>query len=215
MPEGCPVSSRVWRHVQGADQDRLPGACARRCPRREGRGHRPVPAREGGAADRGPAASSPSRRRTARSACSARAAAPTGASTSRATRRRRRPAGPAASSARSARSTASTSTTRSACTAASASRSARSTRCSGARSTSTPSLASPTCSTTKTASASGWRPSPKLEPYEAGSDSQGAAKKCRRSDGRPEHLLRHHRGRDGLRRRSASSPRNNVVHAAL
>ena len=85
----------------------------------------------------------------------------------------------AARSARSARSTASTSTTRSACTAASAWRSARSTPSSGAPSTSTRSPAWPTCSTTRSASTSGWRPSPTSSPTRRGSRPRSA--RCRAS----------------------------------
>ena len=67
-------------------------------------------------------------------------------------------------------STASTSTSRSACTAASASRSARSRRCSGAPSTSSPRSRSPTCSTTRTASAHWMQTVPDFEPYEGGAE---------------------------------------------
>ena len=107
--------------------------------------------------------------------------APTGASTSRATSTSPRPVVTVASRARTTSSTASTSTSRSACTAASASRCARSRPCSGAPSTSTPSPASPSCCTTRSGWASGWRPCPDFEPYEAGSEQgqEGAAADAR------------------------------------
>ena len=144
----------------------------------QGRRHRAVPAREGGAAHPGPRRHRPAggelhglhavRPQLPRLVHLHRGPQGEGAA----------PPRRAASRARSARSTASTSTTRCACTAASASRSARSTPCSGARSTSTPSPASPTCSTTRTGSASGWRPCPRRPSLEAGADKKQEVPRC-------------------------------------
>ena len=114
----------------------------------------------------------------------------------------------AAATARSACSTASTSTTRCACTAVSASRSARSTPCSGARSTSTPSGASPKLLHDKQKLGEWMETVPEPEPLEIG------AERRRSSGDRAERRVLDPRGRDGLAAIGVVRSQN-VVHAAL